>query len=127
MPSKNSEEDVALADVEAASDLMRVFEDQRIALDQRVWRAMKEAFARHRLSHRDIPPGHVIVPVSALERSAKFATDGYRCRTCDAVFLVEEGHPEPECSYPNWDALSDEQKADAIRNVLNAIPKQGEV
>ncbi len=52
---------------------------------------------------------------AGIEAAALVVEDGYRCRTCDVVFLARDGHPSPKCAYPNWDALTDDQKIEAIR------------
>jgi len=48
-----------------------------------------------------------------LGEAGKWPTDGYRCRSCDTLFLAENGNEC--CDRPNWDKLNDEQVADAIK------------
>lgn len=53
------------------------------------------------------------------ERAAMIVEQGFRCRTCKAVFIDEPsgGHPDNGCSYPNWDKLEEESQATAIRSM----------
>lgn len=59
------------------------------------------------------------------ERAAKLTEDGYRCRTCGVIFTTDVGHPDPECGYPNWDRLNQEEAATAIR-LPDAPERDGE-
>lgn len=93
---------------------VRVTQEDREAADQLFdliasgkW--MHFGFAEFLAAHRELGFRE------AREASAKLCEEGYRCRTCDAIFTADIGHPEPACSYPNWDALTPEQAAAAIR------------
>lgn len=54
--------------------------------------------------------------IETQELCAALVEDGFRCRTCDAIFVGSKGHPIPECERPNWDNLSPAQIAAAIRS-----------
>lgn len=51
------------------------------------------------------------------EEAAALCEDGFRCRTCNAIFNGEQGHPYPECDRPNWDRLTPDQAGAAIRSL----------
>jgi len=64
-----------------------------------------------------------------VERAAAIVERGFRCRTCDVVFVEDHadimgGHPDNGCAAPNWDALDDIGKVAAIR-ALATIPATG--
>jgi hypothetical protein len=55
-----------------------------------------------------------------VEDAAQIVEHGYRCRTCDTVFIdtpsdIRGGHPDNGCAFPNWDRLTEESQAAAIR------------
>lgn len=68
---------------------------------------------------------------ATVERCAQFVTDGYRCRSCNAVFveqpsdLIGGGHPDNGCTYPNWDKLTEEQQVAAIRALATEPHQHG--
>lgn len=67
---------------------------------------------------RTTPPARSYA--DGVEDAAQIVEHGYRCRTCDAVFIdtpsdIQGGHPDNGCTFPNWDRLTEESQIAAIR------------